>query len=245
MGRLAHDALQRLATAAWRRTNKRSEAELTFFVDTYPGTAETTEASQTRARLLAASEAANNRSREEPSGTDRRSAGRATWISISLAALLVLCAVALLLAVPALRPPLPPEALAPAAEPTTEPAKAAVDPDPVTRPRPQAKPPSKSAAEPPAQTASPAPAPARPPAEEGEEGTVQRRPAKSAAEPPAQVTPPAATTIPAKPSRPLPKLYSKPSVEPPAQVTPPETKIPAKPPAPKLYPRPSGEGQEG
>jgi len=56
MGRLAHDALQRLATAAWRRVNKRRESAVTSFIETYPGTAEIADATHVKALLSGAVE---------------------------------------------------------------------------------------------------------------------------------------------------------------------------------------------
>jgi PPM family protein phosphatase len=127
----------------------------------------------------------------------------AVWLAAAVA--LVFCAVALMLAVPSLRPTISSNTEAtgnPPGEPTTAPANAVVDPAPpasgpakASAPKPSApKQPAapKSATEPPPQTAPSAPAPGRSGSPgSGQEGAVQSSPpAKSAATPPPAEPPP-------------------------------------------------------
>jgi predicted acylesterase/phospholipase RssA len=53
MGKLAHEALQRLATAAWRTVDRRDDAGLTRFIEEYADTGEIAEASTVLAALRA------------------------------------------------------------------------------------------------------------------------------------------------------------------------------------------------
>jgi hypothetical protein len=57
MGKLARDALQRLATANWRGVNQRDEIALNTFIDAHPGTREIAEASALLTTLQAKQEA--------------------------------------------------------------------------------------------------------------------------------------------------------------------------------------------
>jgi protein phosphatase len=171
----------------------------------------------------------------------RRGGGKtraAVWLAAAVA--LAFCAVALMLAVPSLRPTMPssPEAAGvPGAQPTTAPANAAVDPAPAalipvkpSSPKPSSP---KSAIEPPAQTPPPVPSPGKPAgAGEGQEGAAQPTPpTKSVATPPP--TSPPASVGEGEPGAASRSSPSKPAASQPA---PPAAQPPAPPPA---------EGEEG
>jgi len=128
MGRLAHDALQRLATPAWRKVNKDSESGVTSFIESYPGTEEIAVASAIKTALQAWREqvrapAITEPSRNDPTLTEvvgeaRTRAHWANWLLwASFCFVLLVGAVALILAVPSLRPTLPPNPTSPAAQP--------------------------------------------------------------------------------------------------------------------------------
>jgi hypothetical protein len=153
MGRLGQDALQRLATTAWRKVNKRSESALISFIDSYPDTAEIADANATKAALEAAREQARALAMKkspaaaeaiveasDQSRTRGRWVNRLAWASLCFALLLF---AALLLAVPSLRPALPPNLASPAARPPSMPVKTGVDRAPASLvPGPPSPPPS-------------------------------------------------------------------------------------------------------
>ena len=188
-------------------------------------------------------------SRRGPAGRRRDGKARAA-VWLAAAAALVFCAVALMLAVPSLRPTMPssPEAVGiPPVEPTTAPANAAVERPPAAVAPERAAPPKapppraapKASPEPPAQVTPPAAPPGRPAgSSESQEGAVQRTPPTKAVTtpPPAPQpapagdgeetgTPRSAASKPA-PSQPLPP--AEPSAGSPA-----EGEAAPKPPAPQ------------
>lgn len=77
MGPLAREALQRLATAAWRKVAKRDPAAIAHFIEDYAGTAEIVDASALKAKLEAA-----RLPRREDAGdrADVRSSPRWGWL---------------------------------------------------------------------------------------------------------------------------------------------------------------------
>ena len=129
----------------------------------------------------------------------RRGSGKAraaVWLAAAVA--LAFCAVALMLAVPSLRPTMPsgPDAAGPpGTEPTTAPANAAVEPAPATaipaKPAPPKPPAPRSAVEPPAQGTPPPASPGKP-GGEGQEGAVQATPPTRSVATPPPASPPAA-----------------------------------------------------
>src|SRR5262245_46531167 len=137
----------------------------------------------------------------------RRAAGkrRAAAVWLAAAAVLVFCAVALMLAVPSLRPPLPPNSASPAVQQPSIPAKAGGDRAPASL-APGQPAPGRPTPEPaPAETSPPAVPPDRPATGgDGQEGAAQPSPAKSAGNPP-----PVSDSEPRAASRPAP---SKPAV---------------------------------
>jgi hypothetical protein len=109
MGRLAHDTLQRLATTTWPKVNKKSEASLDGFIQDFAGTSEAIEAEDMKARLRAHVDGRVQSFKKGRLERDHRPARRRlrVFLVATVVILFAFLALALLLAMPGLRPSLP------------------------------------------------------------------------------------------------------------------------------------------